>query len=124
MKNKEHQLQRNIIKYLNLKYPKLLYCASAGGVRTSFKQAIKMKQTGYVKGFPDLFIYEPIEPYHGLAIEVKIKKGRPTKPQLEWRDKLNKRNYVSEITYGFDETIEVIERYLNGTISKLNDNKP
>ena len=120
---KEHELQKSIIKYLKLKYPKLLYCASVGGVRTSMRQAIKMKETGYKKGMPDIFFYEPVAPYHGLAIEVKIKKGRPTKEQLWWRDQLNSRNYISEITYGFEETINVIERYLNGTISKLNNKK-
>ena len=120
MRTKEYQLQKNVIKWINLKYPKLLYCASAGGMRTSYKQAVKMKATGYIKGFPDLFIYEPVDPYHGLAIEIKIKKGRPTKHQIDWRDKLNHRNYVAEITYGFDETIEVIERYLSGKISELN----
>ena len=118
----EHELQKSIIKLINLKYPKLLYCASVGGVRTSFKQAIKMKQTGYKKGMPDLFIYEPISPYHGLAVEIKIKKGRPTKDQLWWRDQLNSRNYISVITYGYEETVEVIERYLSGKISRLNEN--
>ena len=109
---KEYQLQTSIIKYINLKYPNLLYCASAGGVRTSFTQAKKMKATGYVKGFPDLFIYEPRGFYHGLAIEVKIKKGRPTKSQIDWKDKLNERNYKAVITYGFEETIIEINKYL------------
>ncbi len=109
---KEYQLQTSIIKYLNLKYPKLLYCASAGGVRTSMTQAKKMKATGYVKGFPDLFIYEPREKYHGLAIEIKTIKGRPSKSQIDWKDKLNNKNYKAIITYGFDQTIKEIDKYL------------
>jgi hypothetical protein len=123
MKNNEYQLQKNVIKYIKLKYPSLLYCASAGGMRTSMTQAKKMKATGYKKGFPDLFIYEPKGKYHGLALELKIKKGRPTKSQLDWRNELNKRNYVSEITYGFDETIEILDRYLSGKICELNEEK-
>lgn len=109
---KEYQLQTSIIKYLNLKYPKLLYCASAGGVRTSMTQAKKMKATGYVKGFPDLFIYEPREKYHGLAIEIKTIKGRPSKSQIDWKDKLNNKNYKAIITYGFDQTIKEVDKYL------------
>ena len=31
---------------------------SAGGVYTGIAQARKMVRNGYVKGFPDLFIYE------------------------------------------------------------------
>jgi len=38
-----------------------MYCASLGGIRTSFKQAVKAKATGYVKGFPDLQICFPME---------------------------------------------------------------
>ena len=117
---KEYELQKAVIKYINYKYPKLLYCASVGGVRTSMKQAIKMKQTGYKKGMPDLFIYEPVAPYHGLAIEMKVKKGRPTKEQLWWRNELNKRNYISEISYGLDDTITIIDRYMSGKITQLN----
>ena len=120
MRNEEYQIQKNLIKYINLKYPKLLYCASVGGVRTSYKQAIKMKATGYVAGFPDLFIYEPIGKYHGLALEVKIKKGRPSTSQLKWRHNLNERGYVAEITYGFEETIDVLNKYMSGKINDLN----
>jgi len=54
----EEFVQIAVVNYLKYQYPNALYCASAGGVRTSIKQAIKMKRTGYVKGFPDLFIYE------------------------------------------------------------------
>ena len=64
----EANQQEIVIKYLRLAYPHALYCASAGGMRTSYLQAIKMKRTGYVKGFPDLFIYEPNQDFHGLAI--------------------------------------------------------
>ena len=66
-----------------------------------------------------LFILENMEPigkFHGLFLEIKTKKGRPTKEQLLWRHKLNDRNYVCEITYGFEETKEVIDRYINNKI--------
>ena len=43
----EQLLQTNVIRYLNLKYPKIRYCASLGGIRTSIKQAIKAKATGF-----------------------------------------------------------------------------
>ena len=56
MKNEEALIQEAVINYINAQYPGTLYCASAGGVRTSMKQAIKMKRTGYVKGFPDIFM--------------------------------------------------------------------
>ena len=113
---KEYQLQKAIVTYIKLQYPNVLYCASAGGLRTSMTQAVKMKASGYIKGYPDLSILEPIGNFHSLFLEVKTKKGRPTKEQLWWREKLNERNFVSEIVYGYDEAVAVIDRYLKGQI--------
>lgn len=113
MKQIEQQIQTAVVKYIRLSYPDLLFCASAGGMRTSFKQAVKMKATGYVRGFPDLFIYEPVGKYYGLALEIKTSKGRPTKEQLNWKKRLLDRGYFAEIVYGFEHTRKVIDSYFS-----------
>ena len=118
---KEHQLQKSIIDYIKLQYPEALYCASAGGLRTSIIQAKRMKSTGYVKGFPDIAILEPRlqtnnKYYCGLFLEVKTINGRPTKDQLWWREQLNQRWYVSEIVYSFDEAKIILDKYLNNQL--------
>ena len=111
----EANQQEIVIKYLRLAYPEALYCASAGGMRTSYLQAIKMKRTGYVKGFPDLFIYEPRGEYHGLAIEMKKEKGGVASPeQKRWQELLRNRGYASYICKGSEEAIKRIDEYLNG----------
>ena len=110
----ESNQQEIVIKYLRLAYPEALYCASAGGMRTSYLQAIKMKRTGYVKGFPDLFIYEPRGEYHGLAIEMKKEKGGVASPeQKRWQEQLRNRGYASYICKGSEEAIKRIDEYLN-----------
>ena len=110
----EANQQEIVIKYLRLAYPNVLYCASAGGMRTSYLQAIKMKRTGYVKGFPDLFIYEPNQDYHGLAIEMKKEKGGVASPeQKSWQEQLRNRGYASYICKGNEEAIKVIDEYFN-----------
>ena len=110
----EANQQEIVIKYLRLAYPNVLYCASAGGMRTSYLQAIKMKRTGYVKGFPDLFIYEPNQDYHGLAIEMKKEKGGVASPeQKDWQKQLRNRGYASYICKGNEEAIKVIDEYFN-----------
>jgi hypothetical protein len=110
----ESNQQEIVIKYLRLAYPNLLYCASAGGMRTSYLQAIKMKRTGYVKGFPDLFIYEPRNEYNGLAIEMKKEKGGVASPeQKRWQEQLRNRGYSSYICKGSEEAIKVIDEYFN-----------
>ena len=108
----EANQQEIVIKYLRLTYPEALYCASAGGMRTSYLQAIKMKRTGYVKGFPDLFIYEPRNEYNGLAIEMKKEKGGVASPeQKRWQEQLRNRGYASYICKGKEEAIKIIDEY-------------
>lgn len=105
--------QKSLVKWLDLQHPHILYCASAGGMRTSQGTASKMKASGYKKGFPDLFIYEPRSRYHGLAIEMKRKKGgEVSEEQEKWIDGLNSRGYLAYVCYGFDEAKAVITRYL------------
>lgn len=112
----EAGVQTLIVNYLKFQYPGILYCASAGGMFTSMKQAIKMKMTGYVKGFPDLQICEPNEKYHGLFIEVKTEKGVVSKEQKEWIKQLNKRGYYATYVKGSDEAIKVIDAYFSNAI--------
>ncbi len=52
----EQHLQEWLAAYLNSLG--LLYCASAGGMRVGMKVAIRMKRAGYVRGHPDIMIYE------------------------------------------------------------------
>ena len=113
----ESRLQSEVIKYIQLQYPKARYCASLGGIRTSMTQAIMAKRTGYVKGFPDLFIYESRTvdgiTYHGLALEIKTLKGRATKEQKEWIEALNERGYKAEVVKGLPAILDLIDNYLN-----------
>lgn len=113
-KDSEYLLQKSLIHYLTFSYPKVLYCASAGGVRTSMRQAIKMKATGYKKGFPDLFIYEAKNGFNGFALEVKTLKGVASPEQKKWRDDLISRGYSAHICKGLDECIKAIDEYLDG----------
>ena len=108
----EANQQEIVIKYIRLVYPHTLYCASAGGMWTSNSQRIKMSKTGYVKGFPDLFIYEPRNGFHGLAIEMKKEKGGVASPeQKQWEQQLRNRGYSSYICKGSQDAIKVIDEY-------------
>ena len=109
---KEYQLQKAVCKYLDLQ--NVLYCGSMGGqYQVHFSQRIKAKKSGYKKGFPDLFIYEPRGSYHGLAIELKTGYNKASKPQLYWQKELIKRGYKAEICTGIDEALDTIKTYLN-----------
>jgi len=123
MLNREYYEQVNVVKYMSLTYPCALYCASAGGMRTGIATAKKMKNMGYVKGCPDLMIFEPRNTYKGLFVEMKAPairgyaaKGSPSPEQTDWQIKLNTRGYLACICYGFDEAKAVIDKYLRGEI--------
>jgi hypothetical protein len=125
MRNQEEEVQKSVVTYLKFAYPEARYCASLGGIRTSFKQAVKAKATGYVKGFPDLQICVPMERgdiegggvYHGLFLEIKKdKKSYATKEQKEWIAYLNEQGYCARVTKGFDESMQVIDDYFNKKI--------
>ena len=108
----EQNLQTAVVKYLQLKHPRVRYCASLGGIRTSFKQAVKAIATGYVNGFPDLQITEARGGYFGLFIEIKQLKRYATKEQKQWITDLSERGYKAIITKGLENTISEIDNYL------------
>ena len=107
----EYSIQKSIIELLDLKAPRLLYCASAGGVRTSLAEARRMKATGYKKGFPDLFFYEPRQGFNGLAIELKKPGGSPTPHQKQWKADLEARGYKAVIAKGRQACLDEIKSY-------------
>ena len=113
MQNEEFLIQRALIQYIELQYPKVLFCASAGGMYTTKTSAIRMKQAGYRRGFPDLFIYHPNRTHMGLAIELKKEQGgRVSKEQLQWIQDLRARRYQAYICHGLDSAISVLDEYM------------
>lgn len=113
----EAAVQMAIVKYIRFQYPFALYCATAGGVKTSFMQAARLKMTGYVAGVPDLLIFEPCNGFHGLMIEVKKDKNSyPTKQQKQWMDDLNKRGYSAHVCKSFEDAKTVIDKYFERNI--------
>ena len=110
----EERLQIEVVQYIHLQYPKVKYCASLGGQYQPYQsQRNRARKTGYVKGFPDLFVYEARNGYHGLALEIKTIKGRATKEQKEWIEALNERGYKAEVVKGLPAILDLIDSYLN-----------
>jgi len=123
----EYELQRAIVSYIQIKYPNVLFNGSAGGVRTSMSQAMKMKATGSSKGFPDLFIYAPRRvdeiPYCGCALELKVKGNYPSPEQKEWILKLQKNGYYAEVVTDYEMVINRINWYLGSEKKSIKSKK-
>lgn len=96
------------------KYPCLrwLFHIPNGGYRNA-AEAVHFKRLGVKAGVPDLFLPFPSNGHHGLFIEMKSAKGRPSALQKEWVDWLNANGYMAVVCYGAGEAINALEVYLN-----------
>lgn len=113
----EYEEQRAVCRYLDFLGLKYVHITNEG--LRSQRTGYMLKQIGLQKGFPDLFILLPRGRYHGLAIEMKSLKGRPTADQLVWIKELNRLGYRAEICKGFGEAKDCIDRYIrSGTNDK------
>lgn len=126
-KQSEHDLQKAVIKYMKLQHPDIFINGSMGGIYIKHhSQRLKAKQCGYRKGFPDLFVYEQRiidgKIKGGLAIELKVKGNYATQVQRRTLEELQTRNFHAQVCTGFDQTIEVIEWYINSSIPDIDIN--
>lgn len=90
---------------------KWLYHVPNGGKRDA-ATAARLKAAGVKPGVPDIALDVPRGGYHGLRIELKYGKNKPTPRQQEWLDHLNESGYKAVICYGAGEAIEEIIKYL------------
>ena len=121
MKN-ETQLQIAICNYLKIQYPKIIFFSEPSGLRTSIGIAVQLKKMRSIGKLPDLFIAEPSGIYHGLFIEIKysnIYKKDGTllnNEHLQEQNKilsiLKKKGYMAVFAVGFDESKNIIDKYL------------
>lgn len=92
---------------------KLLYHVPNEGKRTASAGG-RLKAAGMRAGVPDLCLPVPRGGYHGLYIEMKYGKNKPTQAQNEWLDALREQGYFTAVCYGFYETVNTIRQYLQG----------
>ena len=89
---------------------KYLFHIPNGGSRNPI-EAHNLKLQGVKSGVPDLFYPVPNKKYHGLFIEMKYGKNKPTKPQKEWLEYLNSVGYLAVVCYSADEAFKVLNKY-------------
>ena len=92
---------------------KLLHAIGNGGKRNVI-EAARMKREGVLAGVSDVFLPVAKGEFHGLYIELKVKKGKTSPSQKWWIEETTKQGYYSTVCYGWVEASEVIKRYLEG----------
>jgi hypothetical protein len=127
MKHLEYDLQVAVCKYLSAQYPDVDFMSDTiANLKLSKTQASRNQKIQKI-GFkcPDILILEPKNNFSGLFIELKLetpfKKDGGIKAsskdhlqgQLETIEKLIKKGYSAQFSWGFDMTKEIIDNYLN-----------
>ncbi len=96
------------------RYPELkwLHHIPNGGTRNS-QEAIKLKNMGVKPGISDLHLPFPHGRYHGLYIELKYGKNRPTEDQLRFLCDMCDAGYCTAVCYDAEAAERLIEKYIN-----------
>ncbi len=72
----------------------------------------RLRAVGMKRGVPDICLPAPRGNYHGLYVEMKFGKNKPTKEQLNYLIFLNSQGYFVKVCYSADEAIKTIAEYL------------
>lgn len=109
----------NLVNWFNHTFPELENDLHhfANERRCSVQQGRTLKRMGVKKGVADFFLAFPTNHEHGLWIELKAGKNKPTKEQEEFLNRKYDRGYAISCDYGFEEAKETILDYLKSYIA-------
>lgn len=112
----EEDEQRSLFEWVNwmsgrIPELELLLHIPNGGKRNKL-EAIRLKREGVRAGVPDLFLPVARGKYHGMFVELKAGKGKPTNLQKEWIRRLNEQGYHALVINGWEAAAKAIMEYL------------
>lgn len=127
----EHQEQKAVFEWaqaLEGQHPELelLHAIPNGGGRPSKQrydkktgrmvrysvEAAKLKAEGVKPGVPDVMLPVARQGFHGLYIEMKADRGRTSKDQRRWIDRLRAEGYRVEVAVGWVAAARILAEYL------------
>jgi len=114
----EHEEQAALFAWAKLMEPRLpalmmLFAVPNGGKR-HIATARRLRAEGAKAGIPDVWLPVPRERYHGLVIEMKVGRNRPSPEQDEWLLRLDGYGYATAVAYGWHKAARLIVAYLGG----------
>ena len=120
----EYKLQERVVKYVEYRYPEVMFYSDLSGIRLPIGLAVKVKKIQHKKRkWLDIFFPEPRLGFAGLFIELKksrrdyLTKGgfirQSEHVQAQWRtiQSLIARGFYADFAGGYDEAIEIINWY-------------
>jgi hypothetical protein len=90
--------------------------------KASYYAGYIMKRMGVLAGASDLFMAWPVDPWHGLFIEVKSKVGKISDLQTKFLQRMRIVGYRAVVCYGAEEVITTMKEYIayQGMSSSMN----
>lgn len=113
VKESEASEQIAVVDYCELVKHVPVFHIPNGGSRNK-REAKNLKRQGMRAGVPDLCIPVAKRGFHGLYIEMKYGRNKPTDKQLEWISLLNDNGYMAVVCVGYGQAKETIDWYLDG----------
>lgn len=97
---------------------RLMFHVPNEGKRSVYSGA-ELKRAGLKKGVPDVMLPVARKGYHGLAIEMKAGKNKPTEEQKKWLTGLAKEGWLCYVCRGYEAAATVLGEYMDIKISLL-----
>jgi hypothetical protein len=95
----------------------LLFAVPNGGHRL-VAVAKRMKAEGVRAGVPDMCLPVARGPHHGLFLEMKVGRNKPSADQLWWIEQLRAQGYYCQVCYDWTKAVEILIDYLDGRIAQ------
>jgi hypothetical protein len=117
-KGSEHGEQSALFAWAALSkqtYPELEFCLYAIKNEEKSGSAIvgsRFRASGVKKGVADVFLSVARNGYHGLYIEMKAAKGKLSKEQIIFGDKVREQGYGWVCCYSWESAKNIIIQYL------------
>lgn len=121
----EHQIQSSVFDWIKIKqntnelYKNVLATPNGAHLARGAVSYNRLKAEGFSPGFPDISVLVPRKSpdgliFHGLFIEQKRPKGELSDNQRDWLKRLNQVGYIAVVSFSTEETIGMIEDWIEG----------
>lgn len=110
----ENSIALRLSVWVKKNYPDVIFAHDLMGCHLGEEQrAFYVNLRNPSRGYPDLFIAEPLHGYHGLYLEEKVEKGGVvSSEQNDIHQRLRLRGYKVEVGKGLIECKNIIREYL------------
>lgn len=110
----ESQIQRQMVSWFRLQYPRYIIAAIPNGGQRSSLEAKIMKGEGVLAGFSDLIV---IAQGNVLFIEVKTKDGRQSDLQAKFQSNVERLGFQYSICRSLEDFIMTVEKWVKSKFS-------